>query len=726
MSVSWSISVSMATSVNHGNSVTCTITVKNTGNETASNCLVSCQELNYYSSSFSLAKNTSKTITYTFTPGWYGSKSLKFIVSNSGGLMATNSVTKTLTVNDARNDYLSVEFINNGGKSAVGIEESYNLILKSDSTDDLLITSLSFDIPTASQAMWSLQNSQYSFSNSPNTIISFANPYNLNLIMKLLHEGTAHATITVNYTIHGFNKTQTLTIDSKIEELPSIDDINYDYSCNVSSVYKGDSCYINVNFYNNYAHCIVPQLVIELPNGIMDENNLGYIVINSFELGYKKSNSFSKQINAVSEGNYVIGESQLSVYVRPVNKAVFNSDWAVLSNVDLYPYDIAKLIIKYEVVNQNNVNDNNYPITVPKTTIQLPNCLKFNNQTSKSVVIPEKTLSKNQSFQDEFNVLLDNDTRDKVNVVRNNVVNVSNDLLSTKLINVTSNPMKPNLNYFFKPLSSIIEFKKDLIVPLEINFTNDSETAAKITNYKITLNSENDIATFEDGSTTLEYKNATGITVVEVYSLNIPIYIHNHSENVTITFKCDEAGTSTTQNVYIPTPVSPTFEFETQVEGTNIIFYNEDNHETSKVTVKLTNTNYISSNTSFKIVLNDGLKFIDDSSELTVDNVYVGSGETVFKEIPKLIKGTKIGANSFDIYDQDDFLVGFGTINVTVPTLSSKGSLKIVNSKFRNNKSANGGAVYNLSNFEYSDCIFTDNEVTSKCPNIYDNGVCRS
>ena len=63
--------------------------------------------------------------------------------------------------------------------------------------------------------------------------------------------------------------------------------------------------------------------------------------------------------------------------------------------------------------------------------------------------------------------------------------------------------MRPNLSYNFKPLSSIIEFKKDLTVPLEINFVNDSETSAKITNYKIILDSANDIATFEDGSTLL-------------------------------------------------------------------------------------------------------------------------------------------------------------------------------------------------------------------------------
>ena len=91
-----------------------------------------------------------------------------------------------------------------------------------------------------------------------------------------------------------------------------------------------------------------------------------------------------------------------------------------------------------------------------------------------------------------------------------------------------------------------------------------------------------------------------------------------------------------------------------------------------------------------------------------------------------LIKGTKVGANSFDIFDSNDDLVGYGTINVTVPNLNSKGCLRISHSKFSNNKASTGGAVYNLSNIQYSNSTFTNNQSSNKCPNIYDNGVCRS
>ena len=58
--------------------------------------------------------------------------------------------------------------------------------------------------------------------------------------------------------------------------------------------------------------------------------------------------------------------------------------------------------------------------------------------------------------------------------------------------------------------------------------------------------------------------------------------------------------------------------------------------------------------------------------------------------------------------------------------LNSKGCLRISHSKFSNNKASTGGAVYNLSNIQYSNSTFTNNQSSNKCPNIYDNGVCRS
>ena len=735
-----SCSVSVNSSIYEGQSVTAKVVVKNkysksykfavTVSRNSRLVLLNNKDEEYVNSAiFTLAAGASKTLTFSIKGEYLGTAKLTFdVISNSqsvldppGGYVEA-TVNKSITIKSIPD--IDFDLVGDGKPASAGVQEDFTLIFRGDGSSNIKLNSLQ----VTANGLWQFSdNTSTKTYNFVGLYLNLSDYYETSLSLKLLNGGTAKLTVLANFTLDdSYTVSKSYDLTYAILNAPTIDKIVRNFSFDVNSVYKGHSCYFNVRFDNNYAHCIVPSFTIPLPNGLTDKDGLDYILFDSFELGYEESVVVSKQVNAILEGNYTVSGVNLVVNIVPVDKAVFGNNWAILSNTNLYPYEIAKLIIKYNVENANSVTDNNYPITIPKTTIQLPNCLKFNHQASKTLVIPEQTLIKNQSFTDEYNVLLDENTRDKVNTVRNNIINVNNDLLTTKLINVTSNPMRPNLSYNFKPLSSIIEFKKDLTVPLEINFVNDSETSAKITNYKIILDSANDIATFEDGSTTLEYRNSTGITVVNRYSLNVPVKILNHSENVTITFICDEAGTSTTQTIYIPTPVNPTYDYETQIEGTNIIYYNEDNHETSRITVKITNTNNVNSTASFRIVLNDGLKFLDDSSELTVENITIESGMTVYHQIPKLIKGTKVGANSFDIFDSNDDLVGYGTINVTVPNLNSKGCLRISHSKFSNNKASTGGAVYNLSNIQYSNSTFTNNQSSNKCPNIYDNGVCRS
>lgn len=65
------------------------------------------------------------------------------------------------------------------------------------------------------------------------------------------------------------------------------------------------------------------------------------------------------------------------------------------------------------------------------------------------------------------------------------------------------------------------------------------------------------------------------------------------------------------------------------------------------------------------------------------------------------------------------------TIDVRGATPLNKGWINLENCTFIENKSSIGGALCNYGKYFDKNSNYQSNSASDKCPNIYDNGVCK-
>lgn len=681
--------------------------------------------------------NASKTVALNVTGKSIGNSVVSIVydvLSSDGSIIESNIIPASWNINvtEPSNYLQNVSIINEDVTSNIGVTSKFNYTFENIFSKvtlkriELNLTEVTSNNVASVKLINNNKETEEYTIDLKNKVLNKGDKYTLPFYIKMISAGMIGVEGIVVYDTGFSEKTLYFFHEFKVMNNGTVTE---SYNLSNTKVTVGTSLYLNTILNANNATNNSEKITITLPSGLTAEDNSQYIIINSEKIVYGKETSIQKLIKTIKPGSYTIktnkGNLYLTVDPLEVGKVAFDSNYVRVNPASMKPHINSDLIVSYEVTNKEYLDDKYFPLTIPQTTISLPNQLIFGNG-AKRLTIPNIELQKtNPKYEKTYNIILDDNYRNKSKqeTLR---INCSNSLLGSFFLDVISNPsfaeLKGSLSNTTQP--SFLDFINNLSYTFIFNIVNTGEIAGKLTEYTLSITGDN--ATFSDGSKVLKYSNNTGINIAAggKYQINAPVKITSHSKSFVIQLQCNEITPSViNHSVYVNPPSEPYYNYDLHPTLDELILYTKKYTELSELTIVITNTNTLESKVGFQLTLPDGLKFADDTNKLSVSDIKVGENETVYYKVNKKIKGVSVGNHVLNVKFTNNDEISTRII-VKEPPIESEGKLDIINSKFADNSGSTGGVIYNLSNLTYTNCDFINNSA-NKCKNIYDKGVCR-
>lgn len=619
----------------------------------------------------------------------------------SGTQLSTQ--TKEITVNEDKLFTLNVSSSDNGFYA--GNDSTMTVTIESNDSN-LNITKREITLDST-HLKFNDNSSTYTDNNS----VMGKTSYSLSKTVKGI--STGDSLITVKITTSA-GKTYTLTKTFTVGPKPTITEP--EYSFNTLEVNEGDYITVTAKYINTSENVgYTPKNTITLPNGLTAMEGGQNLNFNPVKIKSKATTTVSNLIVANTPGTYnlLLNNKTFKIKVNAIiiPTPTFGNNWAVLTKTELYAKDTAQLILNYRVTN------NVYPATLPKTTITLPENVTFSDGSS-SKTIEGKVLNEGETYnnKDTDSIFI------KFKKIGTGTINITNEILGTTLINVTTNPEPAQLNITFDDiLVETTHTQGGTEIPVIIDFKNTGGVKGTFKN--VILQLSGDVLEFEDGTQKITYSEIT-VNPEKVERKIIKMYTTGEG---TGQLKITENTTkyTATKTIKINKPTTPEYEYSFSIEPPKIPLYTNKEQITSQLKITIKNINNIAGNSpELYIQLDEDLAFSDGSKTYSITGHNIQAQGKYDYTVPLPIKGLKTGPKTVDVRIKEGDYIGNLILNILAPTIRSYGLLNLDSCKFSNNKGMLGGAIYNTSNMIRKDCIFENNTSTDKCNNIYNNGGC--
>ena len=526
--------------------------------------------------------------------------------------------------------------------------------------------------------------------------------------------GLATGTGAINATLTGYGTLNTPFIFSPLGVYSST------VSVTPNEVDVGGVFQLKLNYTNtNNVRGLTPETIVNLPSGITTLDGKSTYTFNRVELEANGNVNLNVNLVGTIKGNKTItcAGKTVSVTINEVilPTPILSSNWAYSTKTTLYPNDIGQLIVQYDVVN------NIYPATIPPTTISISgNAVEFTSAPLNSRSISQQTLQTGQSYSNEN----DNQIYFKFKSPGTSTITLSNSLLGTKTINVTSSYRGADFVSSTSVSPNIItHVEGGAIINATLNNSNIGDVSGTLNGATITLTG--DVLQFSDGTTTKVLPNRT-IAVNQNIMEELLIYTTSAGTG-TIRIINEQNNFNYETQVTVEAPLVPEYSIGLSCSQPSIPVWTSEEQVSSPLKITYTNTNLLAGTTPELVVYLEGdLKFTNNNSSFVVSPKTVGRGETLEYVLPNEIKSATVGTFVIRLYDENiDMDISKCTIDVRGSTPINKGWVNLENCEFEQNKGNNGGAVYNDGKYYSTNLKFKNNTSENKCPNIYDNGVCK-
>ncbi len=499
-----------------------------------------------------------------------------------------------------------------------------------------------------------------------------------------------------------------------VDELAEYED---SFSLNVSTVNKGKGFVLTGEWTNTNSKAgQTPTLTIQLPSNVITFDGQSSYTFKKQNVDADESITQSVQLISLTAGEKTItvGDDTLTILVNDVvsEEPVLSDVWCYISNSTVYPTsgtNTGVLTIKYLLLND-------VECTIPPTTITIAgNGIKINNMSN--VVYPAQTFNSHGEITQNYTYSWNNENEE-------NIITITNDLLGTKSFKVKSIYNGAGFFVIGNVAPSTLFLSDESMVNLTIKTSNQGDKTDTCTN-TIVLNGG--VLSFDKTSIVSSKKLATNsISVGGIITETIPIYAKEIGTG-SIIITNDKTNFITNPSlVTVNTPPDPIYNYSINVVNYRLpAWTGDETTETTQVKVTITNTNKVAGTTeALKIVLDTGLTFTNGSSEYIIPSQNLAAGETKTIILPNKVKSAIVSSTGYTIHlrDTDEMDVNSCTVIITNPTPTNKGWVELKNCQFNNNVSSKG-TVYNEGKIVKTTNYFNNNSSTN-CPNIWNNGVC--
>jgi len=486
-------------------------------------------------------------------------------------------------------------------------------------------------------------------------------------------------------------------------------------SIDIGSVFSLKLKYTNTN----NTRGLTPETVMNLPAGITTLDGKSTYTFLPVEVAATESVELNVSLVGTTTGAKTItcaGKTvNITIKAIVIPTPVISDNWSYTTKTNLLPTDIGQLVVRYEVVNDV------YPAIIPPTTITISGtAVEWNTGGNGSKTITQQTLQTGEIYSNEN----DNEIYFKFKSAGTSTITLTNSLLGTKNIVIKTQYKGADFVSTASVNTNIVtHVEGGAIINATLENSNVGDTSGLLKGATITLTGG--VLQFEDGSTTKVLPDRTiGV------SQKIP-------ENILIYTKTDGTGTiriSNEQNnfnydtlITVEPPLEPEYAISMSCGTPSIPVWSAEEHVSSNLKITYVNTNLLAGNTPELIVyLPSNLKFLNENSSVVIAPQPAGRGETVEYTLLQEIKGMAVGTYTIRLHDPElDEDIGFITLDIRGPTPVNKGWVNLENCEFENNRASNGGAMCNYGKYYSKNLKFKNNTASSKCPNIFDNGVCK-
>lgn len=544
-------------------------------------------------------------------------------------------------------------------------------------------------------------------------VLSFSEiPINKSKVFEVQIVGIAEGTGTITASINEKNFIKYITIKDKAE---------YSIQGELSSpeVTKGDIFQLSVIFTNtNNIAGKNPPLKVQLPSGIttLDGKSEYTFSEETIHAGSTLTLMVNLVATEIGEKTITISNIQLNIKINEIiiPDPVLNSNWVYTTKTNLFPDETGQLIISYEVMNDI------FPATIPQTNITITgDSISFTDDTS-SKIITQQILLDGETFNNET----DNPIFFKFKKEGTATINISNTLLGEKNIQINTQYRGPNFVSTASVNPEIIEHTPDgSLVTIQLKTTNTGDIEGIFPGSTLTVTG-NVLAFAENQNTQV----LADVSIPSGESVTQTAFLYTKTTGTgTLRIINNENNFNSSFNIIVEAPPNPEYSVSLSCSIPSIPVWSGDEQISSTLKLTFINTNNLAGSINPLIIYLEGdLVFTDETSSADIDAIQIPRGETVEYTVPKQVKSNTVGTYKIRVWDtvlEEDITTS--TIDVRGATPLNKGWINLENCTFIENKSSIGGALCNYGKYFDKNSKYQSNSALDKCPNIYDNGVCK-